>query len=166
MKLYELKSSLNYLCEFLDKNYSINCGGCCLLAYLIAQHLDKLSVKYKLVIYDDCLKESDKITEEILRMSKKKDNCKSVIGDGTCFHYSLLIEGAGTINEYFNEDESEYKYIIDKVHYRNIKWIYKHGSWNDLYDISNNDTVKGIINAFFKKYEKDNLSNYKSTQMS
>ena len=49
----DLISDLNNLCSYLDNWYEINSGACCYVAYLIARHLDKLNVGYKLIVYAD-----------------------------------------------------------------------------------------------------------------
>lgn len=151
MNLKDLKKSLDHLCKFLSCEYDINHGGCCILAYLIALHLDKLNVKYKLVIYADSDKNTDCINEEIMNMSSYREPVNSTVGRGTCNHYCLYLKGAGLINagsRYYN------KYYIEGVKAMQLKWIYKHGCWNDWYDKNNTKIIKGIINSFFKKYEQ------------
>ena len=68
VNVHNLKHSLDCLCSCLDKLYSINSGGCCYVAYLIACHLDKLRVKYDLVIYDYKRKDGACINSEVQNM--------------------------------------------------------------------------------------------------
>ena len=43
---YELAAQLNKMCKVLDKRYQINYGGCCYLAYCIAELLEKDGFKF------------------------------------------------------------------------------------------------------------------------
>ena len=123
VNVHDLKYSLDCLCSCLDKLYSINSGGCCYVAYLIACHLDKLRIKYDLVIYDYKRKDEACINSEV------QNTClpNSVTGKQTCEHYCISISG---------------------------------GDWNEVYNRDDNEYVKGMINSFFSKYEKNNLSNH------
>ena len=46
----ELKITLTNISEKLSNYYYINCGGCCLYAYLIAKQLDIRKIPYKVII--------------------------------------------------------------------------------------------------------------------
>ena len=145
----QLREHLNELCKFLDNIYNINYGGCCIVASLIAKHLEKLQIPYSLRINDSEDKDLSAITSEVInRKINKHRNC-SVTGNYTCNHYFLQIEDGG-VNDL--EEYDEY-YEIHNVNYKQIKWIYRNGVWNDTYDTSDTKIVKGIINEFFKKYE-------------
>lgn len=153
INVHNLKHSLDCLCDCLNTLYGINNGGCCYVAYLIARHLDKLKVKYNLVVYDDSLKRNEELVKyEILH--KKSPN--SVTGSYTCSHYCISIIGGGIVND----DSYEYKLVVGNVKSSHIKWLYIHGAWNKMYDTDNNKIVKNMIKSFFSKYEKNNLSNY------
>jgi hypothetical protein len=148
---HKLLKSLNLLCHFLQEKYKINYGGCCFLSYLIAKHLHKLGIDYNLVIYDSEEKNISCIEYEVLN---KKPNIKcneSVTGYNSSNHYCIQIVGAGIVND---EEGECYKYIIPKVSYKSILWIYNNSDWNEYYKTKYNDIIKGIINAFFKEYEK------------
>lgn len=67
INVHNLKHSLDCLCDCLNILYNINNGGCCYVAYLIARHLDKLKVKYDLVVYDNFPKRNEELVNyEIL----------------------------------------------------------------------------------------------------
>ena len=149
--VYELHKSINRLCEFLDDEYGVNDGGCCYLAFLIAHHLECLEIPYHLVIYDLCSKDTDCIQSEITTRVKNKSSNDSVTGDNTCNHYSIYIKGVGEVNSRGFEDLC--RYVIKDVKSSNIKWIYRTGSWNSLYDTVNNKTIRNIIRSFFNPYE-------------
>lgn len=147
LNIHDLSRNLNKLCESLKDIYDINYGGCCYISYLIAFHLDKLSIKYDLIIYDNKGRNETQMNKEILHMTLP---C-STTGNDTCNHYCIKIKGAKIINNEFYHNEV--KYIIRNINSKHIKWIYKHGKWNRRYDINNNKYVKGIFNSFFLKYE-------------
>lgn len=149
-----LKHSLDCLCTCLDTLYSINSGGCCYVAYLIACHLDKLKIKYNLVIYDYKKRDENCVERDILNMCLPN----SVTGNQTCDHYCISIEGGGVVNK--GDVTYLKKCVIRDVTSRNLKWLYKNGHWNSTYNRKDNRYVKGMINSFFLKYEQSNISNH------
>lgn len=149
-EIKKLCKRVNILCNSLDDLYNVNFGGCCFLAYLIAKHLDKLDIPYKLVIFDYSDKDIKSIKEEVCNCSKNNDIRSSVTGKFSCNHYCLRITNIGTINE-SNFDSNQY--VIDNISYKNILWLYKKGSWNSRYNIEYNKTIKNLVKEFFKEYE-------------
>ena len=154
VNISNLKRSLDCLCNCLNKLYSINNGGCCYVAYLIACHLDRLKIKYDLVIYDYQKKDEVCINSEVQNMYLPN----SVTGKQTCEHYCISISGGGVVNK--GDVTYLKKYVVRDITSRNLKWLYRNGYWNRMYSRSNNKCVKGMINLFFSKYEKSNLSNH------
>lgn len=149
-----LVKSLNSLCKFLHDTYMVNYGGCCFLAYLIAQHLDQLGLEYDLVIYDEYKKNRVSIEHEVLSRHKNKSIFHSVTGLNACNHYCLQLRGAGVINSEDEDDKSKHRYTIPDVTYKHIRWIYRNSNWNSCYDVQHNKTIKNIVKEFFKEYEK------------
>ena len=159
LNVHNLRKSLDQLCEKLSSFY-INYGGCCYLSYLIAYHLDKLDIKYKLIIFSYSKKELKEIITEITDKRRGPSKKASVIKSGTCNHYSIFLEGGGMLNAgYFKENCK--RYFIKNVTSSDIKWIYRMGYWNSVYNTSNNKRIRKILNTFFNNYEeKKDLSNY------
>lgn len=153
LNIHSLRKSINTLCRFLDKEYYVNCGGCCFIASVIAKHLDRLGISYKLIAYDYFDKDLDFVQYEVSNKVKNKSILKSVTGNHTCNHYCLFIEGAGEINTGNIDNESLVRYEIQVVNSSNIRWIYKNGEWNNDYDTNNNKTIKNIVKSFFRQYE-------------
>lgn len=147
INVHGLKHSLDQLCQCLDRLYSINSGGCCYIAYLIACHLDRLNVKYDLVIYDYRKKDEANVNNDILNMSL----LNSITGNQTCEHYCISISGSGVVNK--GDVSGLKKHVVKGITSSNLKWIYRNGDWNKMYSRSNNRCVKGIINSFFLNYE-------------
>lgn len=153
LNCHSLLRNLNSLCKFLDETYCVNLGGCCFLASLIAKHLDRLHIKYDLVIYDDCARDRLRIEHEVMACRKNRGLSNSVTGNYSCNHYCLRLRGAGVIN---GDDDygRKHQYIIPDVSCKNIRWIYKNSEWNDCYEVQHNKTIKNIVKEFFKEYEK------------
>lgn len=153
LNCHKLIKKLNSLCEFLNEAYSVNQGGCCFLASLIAKHLDKLSIKYDLVIYDHYAKYKELIKREVISCHRNRGVSNSVVGYCACNHYCLRVKGAGVINGDNFQEETEYQYTIPDISYKNVKWIYKNSRWNDCYDMKYNKVIRNIVKEFFKEYE-------------
>lgn len=152
MNLRKLVDSLNLFCDCLNSSYDINCGGCCFLAYVLAKHFDKIGIKYDLVVFNDSTKNQQSITEEITNFRSNTCSPDSITGRNTCIHYCLQVDGIGMINA--NSDYCLFKYDIKGINSKNICWIYKTGSWNQIYDVKHNKTVDNILKHFFKEYEQ------------
>lgn len=151
LNIHSLCKSINRLCEFLNEEYNINCGGCCFIASILAEHLDRLKIPYDLIAYDYLGKDVDYIQHEVSTKVKNKSYRKSVTGNHTCNHYCLFIEGAGEINS--GDFEGCVRHVIKDVQSSNIRWIYRNGEWNIDYDTDNNKVIKNIVKSFFKSYE-------------
>lgn len=151
LNIHKLLLKLNNLCEYLDHDYNINRGGCCYLAYIIAEYLERLDIKFDLVVYDNIKRNRPAIEHEVLTCNLNRYWDSSVTGLYTCNHYSLRIRGAGIVNPI--DVEGDFEYIIPEASSRNIKWLYKKGRWNDEYLISHNKIVRRVVKKFFREYE-------------
>ena len=160
LNVHSLQRSLNNLCLQLDDKYLINDGGCCFVAYLIAFHLDRLGLGYKLLIITNEFKDNISISSEVHSRVRNNSRRTSIVGSGTCNHYALYLEGGGTINvgefsTFLNT------YLIEDINSSDIKWIYRSGRWNPEYNVHNNRIIRKTFNAFFNGYEERNgLSNH------
>ena len=153
--IHSIRKSLNNLCVFLQEEYSINYGGCCFIASILAKHLEKIGIKYELVIYEHTRKNIPEIKKELANRKINKGYFNSITGFNTCNHYCLNIIGAGYVNDLGDFDHCV-QHIITEINYKDLKWIYKHGDWNDVYNTDFNTEIKGIVKEFFKKYERKN----------
>lgn len=166
LNVHKLVSDLNNLCNALVKEYDINCGGCCYVAYEIAKHLDRFHIGYELHILNDCPLNQDKINREV--RSKRQDHgFGTVTGDNTCCHYYIVIKGGGPVNR--GNPGSWYRtYVITGINHRNLNWIYRISSWNSVYKRKNNKLIKKIISLHFRQYGKagkNNLCSCKGNSM-
>ena len=153
LSYYSLLKNLNSLCRFLDETYNVNMGGCCYLASLIAKHLDKLNIKYDLIIYDSYSRNRENIKCEAISRRRNRGLNNSVTRHYSCNHYCIRLRGAGVINGNGDYTE-EHRYSIPNISYKNIRWIYKNSRWNKCYKVQYNKTIKNIVKEFFKNYEK------------
>ena len=120
LSYYSLLKNLNSLCRFLDETYNVNMGGCCYLASLIAKHLDKLNIKYDLIIYDNYSRNRENIKCEVISRRRNKGLNNSVTGRYSCNHYCIRLRGAGVINGNGDYTE-EHRYSIPNISYKNIR---------------------------------------------
>lgn len=148
----DLISNLNDLCSYLDNWYEINSGACCYVAYLIAKHLDKLNVGYKLIVYADEDRDLNEIENEVMFMEPNKTRKTSITGNYTCFHYDLLVSNR-EVN--FISSNHTRRYVISGINSENIKWIYDHGDWNMDYDRKHNNYIERSIDKLFKDFQKN-----------
>lgn len=157
LNIHHLRKLLNRICRQLDEEYYINSGGCCYVAYIIALNLDRLKIKYSLVIYDEYSRETSCLNHEILSKHKNHSS-NSVVGYYTCSHYCLNIIGYGDVNR--SDVDGLIRYNVDNINSSNIKWIHRNGDWNSVYNSTHNKAVKRIINSCFECYGKGNISSH------
>ena len=118
-----LIKKLNYLASELDRRYSMNSGGCCYFAYLIAEWLEAYDIEYRFIIQDDGL---------IDGVSGK--------------HYCLQIMPS----KLFINKLSKYSHIkTTQLTSSQIFSYYRKSNWSEKYDICNNAVVKKAIDNIF-----------------
>lgn len=152
LNVHKLVDSLNKLCITLEDNYDINCGGCCYVAYEIAKHLDRLNIRYQLAIANYSYLKKSAINTEIRSKRRNAKDTESVTGFNTCSHYFIKIDGGGGVNQGSWKDCPVY--LVTEINHRNIQWIYRMGSWNDMYEKHHNKHIKKLISSHFKQYGK------------
>lgn len=121
-----LVRKLNYLASELDKRYSINSGGCCYFAYLVAKWLEAYKIKFYFIIQND-----------------------GPIRDNSGKHYCLqLLPSKMYINKL-----SKYSHIKTmQLTSKQIYSYYKKSNWSEKYNADNNSIVKkGVDNIFSVK---------------
>lgn len=147
--LKKLVKELNQVCLKLNDDYRINYGGCCFVAYLLMKHFENLNIHPTFIIESE---DEEVDCKEFLNCVHKRnnDNCNG-LGDNTCHHYFIHIPRIGYINSEYIADSNlnRFKGLSSK----DVKWIYKSGSWNDDYKTKNNAMIGRKISQVFKKYE-------------
>lgn len=141
MKITKLN---NFLSE-LDKTYDINSGGCCYVAYVLANLLEKHNISYSFVIEDEC----GYIFDEIVAECIKNRYCEDCYGlfDETCIHYMVSVNNK-LLNK-MEETEISNCHFFDRINSSDILWIYETGSWNPMFDKSYEDEIFEKLSKFF-----------------
>ena len=144
----KLVNDLNTLCDRLDKDYNINYGGCCFVAYILMKNFESIGVNPILVIESDC----DEIDggEFLDRVHDRNTECNG-LGFNTCYHYFVSIPKIGYVNagDYCRDSLNKFRGLSSK----DVQWIYKTGDWNSCYETKNNAMVGRRIKQVFRKYE-------------
>lgn len=153
--LEDLKYTLSDIFNYLNSKYCINSGGCCYVALVLAKELERLNIKYQLVIYND--KDINSRTRKlpIRRAIKNRDPHQTVgIGKNVCIHYAIATSELGVLNP-DNCDVDPYLKSISlaTINSSDIEWIYKTGDWNRCYNTKFNKIVRDCIHLAFKGYE-------------
>lgn len=150
----ELIALINSIAEQLHDKYRINCGGCCYLCYLVARELEKLGIRYKLVIEDHTL------TPSFMKSNRLK--VRKAIKNRVHFcewftitpsdHYTLEIDGVMVNHEKIFDSEAM---SIGCIKSEDILWLYEAGNWNPHYNARKNNTiVENFVKRAFKRYGK------------
>lgn len=157
-EIIRLAADINQICKELDEKWSLNCGGCCLVSQLIAEGLERLKVKYKLVVYfHDYM--SDSPASKVRKDIKARDLSKFPNGEETGSHYAIYIPRIKVfLNKSIYNRRDHRQMFIGRVNCSDIKWIYDTGDWNDCYDTRHNRLLMKRLKSIFKKYEKEERS--------
>lgn len=153
--LEDLKYNLSDIFNYLDSKYYINSGGCCYVALVLARELERLNIKYQLIIYDGENINSRTRKLPIRRAIKNRDLCQTIgIGKNVCVHYAIATSELGVLNPSDCNEDPYFKSIsLATINSSDIEWIYKTGDWNRCYDTKFNKIVKDCIHLAFKSYE-------------
>lgn len=137
---------LNKLCKDLDDRYDVNSGGCCYVAYLLSQHLEKLGINYKVVGYSD-----DRVPHKCtVRNIKGRKKDQFPVGNRTCSHYAILVNGV-----VINNGDYTFRSFKAKLNTSDLEFILDNGWWNEAYNTKYNYRVSKRISSFFKPYEEE-----------
>lgn len=153
--LEDLKHYLSELFNYLNSKYYINSGGCCYIASVLARELERLNIKYWLVIYND--KDINSRTRKlpIRRAIKNRDPYQTIgIGKNVCVYYAITTSELGVLNSN-NCDKNPYLKSVSlaAINSSDIEWIYKTGDWNRCYNTKFNKIIRDCIHLAFKGYE-------------
>lgn len=123
MNLYLLEN-VNAICTLFKKLYWVNDGGCCYLAYKIADYLEKNQIKYSVLLYDDHI--YYELPTEAVRHVAIKVNTTILNFDPIC--------SCGNISTLTNIKAQEL-----------LAYYKKCVCWNSLYNTANNKFLKSIF---------------------
>lgn len=133
---YTIYRGLNAICECLDTLYDINSGGCCYVAYCIARLLERDSIPFDVIIFDDF---------DAISLSEL---------DEECYHIAIRI----VINdEYYIINQGDFELddkitIIENVTSNDLFKYYKKFRWNRVYEVFRNKFIKYIITLLYENF--------------
>ena len=126
---------LDAICKCLNTLYNINNGGCCYVAYCIAQLLEKDSIPFDVVVFDDF--NADSLSEL----------------DEECYHIAIriVIDGEDCI---INQGDFELDEItiFENVTSDDLFKYYKRFKWNEIYEIFRNKFIKYVITLLYENF--------------
>lgn len=137
---YNLIEKLNETCEILNNQIHINCGGCCYVAYCIAELLERFNIDFSLIIFD-----------RDFNLNKVYDffDIKRSMN-----HYAIIL-GDSIEDDIINGDDLDYDlgyYQSFKVSSEEILEHYEIGYWNNIYNIDNNEFVQNTLEYIFYEF--------------
>lgn len=134
-------SNLNSICSCLDKLYKINSGGCCYIAYIIADILYKEGIDYEVVV----------IPEED---SELPDEFEDI--DDSAYHVFIQVKLDGE-NYLINSGDCSIEEENEAVSYEDVTpedilKYYEGFHWNWVYNTVKNKFVKYVINLLYDNF--------------
>ena len=137
---YNLIEKLNEACEILNDQIHINCGGCCYVAYCIAELLERFNIDFSLIIFD-----RDFNLNKIYDFLDVKRSMS---------HYAIIL-GDSIEDDIINGDDLDYDlgyYQSFKVSSEEILEHYEIGYWNTIYNVDNNEFVQNTLEYIFYEF--------------
>ena len=137
---YNLIEKLNEACEILNDQIHINCGGCCYVAYCIAELLERFNIDFSLIIFD-----RDFNLNKVYDFLDVKRSMS---------HYAIIL-GDSIEDDIINGDDLDYDlgyYQSFKVSSEEILEHYEIGYWNTIYNIDNNEFVQNTLEYIFYEF--------------
>lgn len=136
--------NLNSICSCLDKIYRINNGGCCYIAYIIADILYKEGIDYEVVVVPDDGTDLPDEFEDI------KDSAYHVFIKVKFKDEDYLINSDGCSLE---GDDIEYEArSYNNVIPEEILNYYNSFHWNWVYNTVKNKFIKYVINLLYDNF--------------
>lgn len=137
---YNLIEKLNEACEILNDQIHINCGGCCYVAYCIAELLERFNIDFSLIIFD-----RDFNLNKVYDFLDVKRSMS---------HYAIIL-GDSIEDDIINGDDLDYDlgyYQSFKVSSEEILEHYEIGYWNTIYNVDNNEFVQNTLEYIFYEF--------------
>lgn len=132
---------LDGFCKYLNREYSINSGGCCYVAYILASLLKRDGFRFKLIIWS-----RDPLDKTFTNV--KYSN----------YHYGILLGGCFINGDGCHNNDRLYEEFYSKVRVTDILDHYnknlKKDRWNDWYNIKQNPFIYKMLNMFYVNLTK------------
>ena len=137
---YKLASKLNKLCDFLHKNFLINYGGCCYVAYCVAKLLEENGFEFSLIVFDQ--RYNLKTYYDLAELPESMD------------HYAITLKQDEYNYEAINcdEDDFDFSYQLFNTTSDAILQHYNEKEWNKDYKTYFNKIVQDIIEEAYYEF--------------
>lgn len=160
----QMLNELNGILDDLNEQYHTNCGGCCAVAAMVAEHLEKFNISYKvdvwvdgytLLEYDDWVADERPTTysDEEVEINIKDNQGLFPTGDLTANHYTIVV-GDTNINAW--ENVGDYNHFYARVSSEDLMDVYNNGDWNPTFDPGDLQYIEIALSDFFKQYSSIN----------
>lgn len=126
----------------LDTHFDINSGGCCYVAYVIAENFKKHKIPYKVVLFD-----YEKYDYAYTKLDLRQEFNSQ--GIETHNHFAIEVDG-NLINPGTFKDC--YAYKLSYIKPEGLYNTYIKGDWNYVYSSGNNERIKSYLDMFFTLY--------------
>lgn len=139
----DLFNKINSLCDCLNTIYHTNSGGCCYVAYVIAEILEREDIQFEVLV-----------SESRYEDEGYPDNFEDL--DDSVYHICLEakpIKDTYRINVGTYSDEEYFHY--SNVTSQDIYNFYINNIWNSFYEIAKNKFIKYIINLIYDNFSSD-----------
>lgn len=124
--------NLNAICSCLDTIYSINEGGCCYMAYVLANLLEKDNISFRVLVDND----GEDLPEYFGGLNE------------SVAHVCIEVNG-NVINDLEGSRYTSYSYVTAK----DILNYYETClTWNSIYDRFRNKFIKYVTNLLYENF--------------
>lgn len=139
LQLAALAYHLHRLCVRLNQTYQVNLGGCCYVAYCIAQLLEQDNLNFSVVVFDERYDLEDFTILDSLPEAMD--------------HYAIILE-TGNIPSNINCDKNDFCKFSNKfkASSSDLLHYYHTNAWNECYDDRNNQLIKQLIEEDYYEF--------------
>lgn len=132
-------NNLNSICDCLDYIYSINSGGCCYIAYIIADILEREGFEFDVLIIPNPEVDMPENFSDLIESTQHV--CLRVTINNDVYFINCT--------EDYDEDDYIAYYNVSSIDILNY---YKSWKWNCIYDVARNKFIKYIINLIYDNF--------------
>ena len=132
-------NNLNSICDCLDYIYSINSGGCCYIAYIMADILEREGFKFDVLIIPNPEVDMPENFSDLIESTNHV--CLRVTTNNDVYLVNCT--------EDYDEDDYIAYYNVSS---KDILNYYKSWKWNCIYDVARNKFIKYIINLIYDNF--------------
>jgi len=146
----ELNSKINhYVYE-----HDLFAGGCCFSAYALAKNLQRLGIKYRVVIFQY----KEILNERVFTNAINGSGVSHVGIEVTYKRRKVVIGDCSRIYDYFFFTDEKYRVRkYSGITPEEILDGYKHNEWNWCYDRTNNGPLMRDINRIVDRFMEEHI---------